>query len=362
MGIAKQNGGGIQLTARELRYNWFNQLLADHDYHFLLTGHHADDQVETILFNLFRSTGLKGLRGMIPKRDQLVRPLLSIPKSQLIQYCDYHSVMYYEDVSNQSLDYSRNAIRKQVIPHIAEFFPGYRTAVLKSADRLRNLEKILSLFINEWKENNVRKEGSSYVITPNQEILDPEFFPYFLYLLLMEFGFNEFQSGDLGQAFFRGKTGALIESDFFAATVSRNQIHVRPSESFLEPIELVDSAQWGQYHFTMRILPRNKVVLDFSNPLIVFFDSDQIPGPLTIRTWQSGDSFYPLGMKGKQSIKKYFVSQKLDRLSKRKIPIVTSNEKILWVVGFRQDDRFKITDNTKSILKLEVEIIHESKT
>jgi tRNA(Ile)-lysidine synthase len=336
---AKKEGISIQMKARDLRYSWFNQLIKERRLTKIATAHHLDDQLETILINLTRGTGLKGLRGMKVKRDNVIRPLLCVSRDEINEFIYANHIAFREDCSNASGKYFRNKIRHQVIPVLKEINPSLFQAVNNSTKRLKSVEDNWEEQYIVWKRS-LKSKGDA-VIIPIGEIKKSKI--TFLQQFLRAKGFTYpdieliISSQDKGKSFY-GK-------DKWRVVTGSNQLEVFQTKT----------KEFKEY-FLDQDMPINlkieyfKNIIEFKpNGNTAYINADKVQGKLRIRKWKEGDWFIPLGMNGKQKISDYFINNKFSLKDKTDTWILCDTEKVVWIIGHRSDNRYRIDSGTKNI-------------
>ena len=348
--FAKEHKLSTQVAARDLRYTWFEQLLVTHNFDVLTTAHHADDDLETFLINLSRGTGLRGLLGIPEINNKTIRPLLPFSRLEILKWAKIEELYWREDSSNKTKTYTRNQLRLDVIPELKkskkQFLERFKDTKkhLKQSQLL--IEDYLSLVYNLIiTENNegykINLDGLNQL--PNQEAL--------LYELLFPFGFKDHN------AIFKiakGQAGKFVMSTSHRLLKDRNTLIL--SKNTLEDKKVA-------YYITKKekniknpihlsVSPSEKI--GFTDTSTIYVDSDLVSFPLYVRKWRKGDVFQPFGMKGNKKLSKFFKDEKLSLADKEAIWLLTSNQQIVWVIKHRADDRFKVTKNTKSILKFTI--------
>ena len=344
---------GVQETARALRYEWFNEVINSDTSaakKWLLTAHHADDQVETMMIQLFRGTGIAGLQGMKVKTGNIVRPLLFAQRKQLTQYATEHQLSWVEDSSNSSDNYTRNFLRNKVIPIIEEVIPELTSNMLMNGKRFEEIEMVYQQKIKEIKNKLIVEQQNSHAI-PVNKLKNCEPIDTIMHEIFSRYGFAAQQIPEL-KKLFEATSGKYISSDQFRVLKNRTWLLIEP---------IVEQEQ------TIRIVDQADTVLTFDNILLRFqqvaaghdFKNDsqqallnlnKLKFPLIVRKWKAGDYFYPLGMKKKKKVSRFMTDLKLSLSEKEQQWVVESDKKIVWVVGRRIDERFKIEENTTNRL------------
>lgn len=339
----------IQMAARTLRYNWFFELLNTHKLDYILTAHHANDQVETVLFNITKGSSIAGIRG-IAQKEQIKRPLLAINKEEIKQYATQSSMQWREDVSNSSNKYHRNSIRNEVIPLLKKINPSIEKTFQANTDRFIALEKILRKQVFEIKKQYFSRERGNDILSMPWFDLDNGSLVV-LDEILKEYGFNFDQTKNIAQCL-RGESGKKFESQSHEVIVDRSKLYISIRESSNQnPITVTENTKRIDTPHCTVVLNSCKAPIEITRESnFAYLDADLITYPITIRKWQSGDSFIPLGMKGKKKLSDFMIDHKIPVNLKKRLLIFESKNKIIWVEGMRIDDRFKVTSNTKNVL------------
>ncbi|MFD1161986.1 tRNA lysidine(34) synthetase TilS [Hwangdonia seohaensis] len=350
--FAKDNKLSIQMAARELRYNWFDELAEQLQFDYILTAHHADDNMETFLINLSRGTGLEGLTGIPAINNKLVRPLLPFSREAIETYAKAKNLRWQEDSSNASTKYLRNKLRHDVIPVLKEVNPQWLQNFQNTLKHLRgsshivaeSVDVILNKAIESMDNNEIKFKISAF-----KKLAHPK--PY-LYETFKEFGFTQW---DDILNLLDAETGKQV----FSATyrLVKNREHLLLSEIYndkSEPVSISEKDNKVETPFGILFFDEADAISEKRNN-IIYVDNEKLQYPLILRKWEEGDVFYPLGMKGKKKLSKYFKDEKLSLLDKEKVWLLCSNNEIVWVINKRADNRFKVTENTKHIIKIEMQ-------
>jgi tRNA(Ile)-lysidine synthase len=341
---ATEMGLGIEEAARNLRYNWFQELLQQHGFAKLATAHHGDDQTETFLLNLVKGRGISGQTGILPKRDQIVRPLLFATKTQILTYCQQNQLSYRSDSSNLDTAFQRNFLRMKVIPLLKELNPSLNHAIEKEIEYRRQASNLLENQIKEVIQEVVK--GSSIALNKLRQ------HPYgllALYRYLENFQFNYSQCQDLWNAKLNGKR---IFSSTYQAVLHQESVLVErlstEEEGRIYPIFLGENLDPIPLHCEII-----KPIASFKQSGdTVFLDASLLKFPLLLRHWRMGDYFVPSGMKGRKKLSDYFINQKMSASEKKNSWLLCSGEDIVWIVGKRLDERFLAKETTKEVMKL----------
>lgn len=355
--FAEDNGLSIQMAARNLRYCWFEELAKEFGYSGIATAHHANDVAETMLINLVRGTGMAGMHG-IPSQNGLVfRPLLFAGRNEIEDYARDNNLIWVEDISNRSDDYIRNKIRNKVIPLLAEINPQVINAFNKYASTVSAYEQLTSQYISETCRRLVVSHHEGMIKTiylknlfsyPAPELL--------LQMILDEFGFNETVCHEILSG---EQSGKQFHAPGYRLVRDRDQLTVFNSDKVADgniyKIEESDGSiqlNPGRLEYSKPKLRDSSLEpVDFRSKDVAYIDAGQLKFPLTIRRWKEGDRFQPLGMKGKKLISDFFTDEKISSAEKELVYLLLSDEEVVWIVGCRVDDRFKITDNTREQMK-----------
>ncbi len=350
--IAKERKISTQEAARELRYHWFEEIRNKNGYQYILTAHHADDNIETVLMNFFRGTGIKGIRGIEPKHGFIVRPLLFARRSELEEFLTANKLAFVSDYTNLRDDYTRNYFRNQVIPFIEKSFPEVNENMLSNINRFREVELLYQQAV-EWHKKRLLEYKGNEIHIPVLKLKKTAPLHSIVYEIIKEYGFNSSQAEEV-IALLDSESGKYVQSPAYRIIKNRKWLIVAPNEAEKADIIIIDgpgNCQFAMGNLQLETTPTSNLKPETSNSLACL-DADEIKFPLLLRKWKQGDYFYPLGMKKKKKLSRFFIDQKLSKTDKEKIWVIEMDKKIIWVVGHRIDDRFKITDKTKKVLKI----------
>ncbi len=365
---AAHNKVSIQVAARELRYEWFADLMKeelckgdkssdskDTSSTFLLTAHHANDNIETLLMNFFKGTGIKGLQGILPRYGKIIRPLLFARKEEILLFASENNLSFVEDSSNSSDKYTRNYFRHQLIPSLQKKFPQVEENLLNNIDRYREIEILYAQSVSLQKKKLLEVKGNEIHI-PVLKLLKTEPLKTIIYEIIKEYGFTARQTEEVA-SLLKSESGKYISSATYKIIKNRGWLIISPVNTFeahhiliYENDKEIDFEE-GKLKIKDFELSMEKIE---ASHLFATLDADTITFPLLLRKWKQGDYFYPLGMHHKKKLSKFFIDQKLSVADKEKIWVLESNKKIIWIVGKRIDDRFKITEKTKRIFSIEL--------
>jgi tRNA(Ile)-lysidine synthase len=353
----KENKLSLEMAARDLRYQWFDSLLKEYGFSYLATAHHLDDSIETFFINLLRGTGIAGLHGIQAKNDKIIRPLLFATREEILSYAKKNSISFVEDSTNSETKFTRNKIRHNLFPVLRELNPNFEFALKKDIEHLRDTEFVFRREIEKVKQEIIEKEKDVFKIKIERlQELTP--LNIYLYEILSEYGFNETHINDIllcltensGKQFF-SKTHRLLKDRQY---IFIDKIKDESKNDFF----LINQEQGSLIYplrMQMEVMRDLKFVNISKSKNIAMLDFDLLKFPLVLRKWRQGDCFVPFGMKKEKKLSDYFTANKYSLIDKENQWILCSEEKIIWIVGERIDDRFRISNTTKNILKIEVE-------
>ena len=350
---AKENGVSIQMAARDLRYEWFEELLNDFDYQYIATAHHIDDQIETLFINLARGTGIAGLHGILPKQNRIIHPLMFAFRSDIEAFVETMQLDYRTDQSNFSTKYIRNKIRHNLLPVFEEINPNFRKSVHETIKRIRETEMVYNDAIAEKRKELIQvRENKNYI--PIDKLLELNPLSVYLFEILSTFGFNSDSVNDILSSL-KGESGKQFLSASHILIKDREYLVIMKRDEYPDEIgyeiSVLDCTYKIKYPFKLEFskFSRTADLKISADPMNAYLDFDLLQFPLTIRKWKRGDYFYPLGMKGKKKLSDYFIDQKFSLIDKNNTWLLLSNEDIVWVIGHRIDHRFRIQNETKTI-------------
>lgn len=352
--FVKDSGRSVQMAARELRYNWFVELAKKNKYNFILTAHHANDNIETLLINLIRGTGINGLKGIPSKQNLIVRPLLFATKDSILAYAKKNKLKYRDDSSNDEVKYKRNYLRHEIVPGLKKLNPALENTFDNNIRLFNQTAKVVKQFVNEKKKEMVAEDSNTLKIDL-KKLLPEESAELLLFEWLSPKGFNASQIEQIYSSLTVKLSGKLFFSETHKALIDRDFIFVEANEIKLPEKEFLirDIKDFKKLPFTVNAdVSASKKIISGKN--IAQIDLSKSNFPLKIRKWKAGDKFMPLGMTGFKKISDFLINQKLNRFEKENIWLLLNKNEVMWVIGQRVDDRYKINDNTKKILKLEL--------
>lgn len=344
---SKSHKLSTQDAARNLRYNWFNEILEQEKFDYIVTAHHADDVAETFLINLSRGTGLDGLTGIPSQNGNIVRPMLPFSRAEIEIYVSENQLQWREDSSNASDKYVRNKIRHHIIPVFKEINDSFLNSFQNTLEYL-NQEHALSNDAVQMVYEKVVSEENEQLTIDISALLRYKNYKAYLYQWLYKYGFSAWED-----------VYNLVDSQTGKQIFSQNYILLK-NRGFLmlTRIQNIENQQIKIHSITE--IPKFPLKLslcnlsDISNQMknVIFVDENKIQFPLTIRKWKEGDYFYPSGMQGKKKVSKYFKDEKFSLFQKQDTWILESNNQIVWIIGYRADERFKVENTTQTTIKI----------
>ena len=351
--VAQTTKKSIQMAARQLRYDWFESLQIQHGFKYVLTAHHADDNLETFLINLSRGTGLDGLTGIPEINGSVVRPLLEFSRDEILDFATQEHINWREDGSNQNTKYLRNKLRHTVIPLLKELNPSFMDCFESTQAHLTDTKSLLEDYMLEIEDrviDAVHEDQILYNIDKIQSLNNPK---AYLFQLLKTYNFTDWKEiSELMNA----QSGKQIVSSSHRLLKNRSQLIL----SKLTPVEatpiLIDASESlisipnKAFDLKMEVVTS----LGQNETNVVYLDFKTLKFPLTLRNWTAGDYFYPSGMQGKKKLSKYFKDKKLSLIEKENTLIIYSGDAVVWVIGRRADQRFIATESSPKILKISI--------
>ena len=345
----------VQMAARRLRYAWFEEIRQQCGYTVIALAHHQNDAIETILLNLTRGTGIAGMHGILPKNGLLTRPLLSLNRGEIENIILNEGLSYVEDSSNASVKYARNKIRLEVIPRLKELNSALERTFESNLQHFRDLEHLLALRVETLKRELFTYAGEE-VHLPLSALKKLEPQRLLLFNLLQDFGANETLVDDLVTALDK-HPGRIFETPGYKMVTDRESLIItKANKEHPEEKTISLDDQYIDYAgYKLSILHDDSALIVRDNPMAVSVDSALLIYPLTLRQWRQGDHFYPLGMKKKKKISDFFISLKIPLHKKNETPLlINGNGQIIWVGGYRPDERYKVNAETKKVTIFEL--------
>ena len=356
LAYADEHKISTQMAARDLRYRFFEEIKSAFNYQKIAIAQHQNDAIETIILNLMRGTGIAGLHGIKTERQNIIRPLMVFKREDIDAYIAENKLDFVEDSSNSSTKYIRNKIRHQIIPVMKEINPSLEDTFQKNISYFSDLEGFVKSSIQDYRQKLFQKHPKGYQISI-QKLKEIPALHFVLTELLLPYGFNSTTVADIiqgldkesGKTFFGKDDVLLIDRDFLFLQKTQQE----------QQTELILNEKDLMLYFQDFIITQEITDTDFNHhPNTAFVDTDRLKYPLKLRNWQEGDKFMPLGMKGFKKLSDFFISTKIPLTQKHLIPIlVNADDCIIWIAGYRLDERFKITADTKKITKFELKNI-----
>lgn len=346
--FAKTSKTSTQIAARTLRYEWFEQLSVAEGFDYILTAHHLNDDLETFLINLGRGTGINGLTGIPSINNKVVRPLLGFSRKRIHSFAIENKLQWREDSSNATDHYQRNHLRHHAIPALEEAQPTIFKGFVKTQNHLLQSNALLKVYEAQLRQQLLTSSNGIVVLNIN-DLLEHQTPDAVLYALFSPYGFTAWE--DIYKLP-KAQSGKQVFSTSHKLLKNREEIQL---------VKLDDSEK-SDYVWKQNIAslegPFGKLVKETVNTIkdssnnVIYVDADLIVSPLILRTWKEGDYFYPYGLGGKKKLSKFYKDEKLSLIDKDKTLLLCQDDKIIWIVGKRADNRFRVKDNTQEILKI----------
>ena len=336
----------VQMKCRQLRYKWFNELSKKYGYDFILTAHHLNDSIETFFINIFRGTGIEGLTGIPIKRDKFIRPLLFATKNSILEYAKKNDVHYREDKSNESKNYKRNKIRSDLIPIISVISENYEEIFYKSFKNLKTSSDTYKYLVKLEIQKIMTKEFDLVYLNLSK-IKDLKEDNLIVYEAIKEYGFKN-SLKNIIRAYLQKKSGKLFYSKHYRLLVDRGKLIINKinKDQYFEPMKIYRKDLQIDYPIKINFSISDKMSIT-DDPFSESFDFDKLRFPLLLRNWHKGDKFIPLGMKSFKKLSDFFIDEKISISEKDTTWLLFSESNLVWVIGKRIDDRFKVTSKTK---------------
>ena len=355
-GEMERTGESMEMAARRLRYEWFEQLSKEHGYTAIAIAHHVDDSIETFFINLLRGTGLRGLTGITRQRGNIIRPLLFAERKEILEYAVLHKIPYREDSSNRTKKYLRNKIRLGLIPMVREINSRFTSMMRGNLYRLADAQRFIEAGIVKIKEQIL--ESNNGIDRIHTELIEPHFPKEFVIYEILNsmYGFKGDTVDELYKALISGATGKRFYAREHVACIDRTDIVISTitSDDICE-IKVEKRAIRNYCGNSVLYYEHTDIdnISNFNAPQeIAYLDEDKLVYPLTLRRWQEGDSFIPFGMIGRKKVSDLLTDRKMSVIEKSRQFVLLSGEDIVWVVGCRIDDRYRVTNRTENILKI----------
>ena len=357
----ERTGESMEMAARRLRYDWFAELSEQYGYTVVAIAHQADDSIETFFINLLRGTGLKGLTGISMTRGRIIRPLLFASRKDIADYAVANRINFREDSSNRSTKYLRNKIRLGLVPRIREINPKFTDLMRQNIARLTDAQLFISRSINLLRSQIETRDGEMSII--DTEKIDRKYpVEFVIYEMLnTPYGFKGDVVDSLCKALAEQVSGRKFYSKEYVAYLDRGRILLSPIKAddtcLVSVASSAHRAYCGNSVLYMEYLDIDNVQTLSQPENIALIDADKLEYPLTLRRWTEGDTFIPIGMSGHKKVSDYLIDAKISLPEKQRQFVLLSGDKIVWLVGRRLSEEFKITSSTENILKITKEII-----
>ena len=352
--FAEENHLSIEMAARELRYEWFEDVRKKESCQCVAVAHHANDSIETFFLNLIRGTGINGLTGIKPRNNFVVRPMLSCFRNEIENYAQQHQLSSCFDSTNNDVKFKRNAIRHQIIPQFEKLNPSFQGTMSDNFERIANIQEISLFFINSLFNSLITNDLENTIIDTKKLSKTPVYYQI-LSEILHKYGFSNDNIKKIFQQI-ETNSGKKFYSSEFELLINRKEIIIKKKSNEEEKkIFLISEIQDLYYPIQIKFEKKSRENFDLKRSKnFANLDAEKIRFPLTLRKWKQGDVFFPFGMNQKKKLSDFFIDQKMSLFEKENIWILTSaNDEIIWVIGERIDNRFSITDETKKVLLIQ---------
>ena len=345
--FAKKNQLSIQEAARKIRYNYFNALVVEHEFNYVVTAHHKEDNIETFLLNAIRGSGTKGLSGIPTVRAHFIRPFLTTSKKEIIDFATENNIPYSIDSSNLDSKYDRNFIRNQIAPLLKERFPSFSSGFELTIENINSERVLLDQLIQEKFKACVSQNGNETIVVPNQKFNQSEWYHF-----LKNFGFNRSQVSSICTV--NHYSGKIFFSDSHELYTDRGRWIIQKKHPSDLSTFSIDKNLFSNAPFPLTVSKSSIPDIFPKKNNLAYIDFDKLNFPLKIRKWQKGDYFIPLGMKNKKKVSDYLIDEKIPLNRKKNTWIVESDNEIVWLINHRISDRFKISEKTNRCLLFQV--------
>jgi tRNA(Ile)-lysidine synthase len=355
---AEENKISIQEAARELRYAWFDEISNQYNYEKVAIAHHLDDNIETFFINLSRGAGINGLKGIPVFRQNIIRPLMFAKKFDIEEYATANNLEFREDSSNEDSVYWRNNIRHNLIPQLENILPGFSNSIIKSISNLSDANQLIESVITEKTSQLFIKKANGVLKVNLNNLMTLKPLNIWIYFLLKQYGFARNTTDSICEAITdRSSTGLRFRSSMFELLIDREQLLIRKVKDTEKNIEVkIDKSSKNiayPIRLNFKIQSKSSELKFDSDHRVAYFDLDQLQYPLNLRKWKSGDRMKPLGMNGKKLVSDMLIDNKVDSFEKDNTYVITSGDKIIWLVGIQSSEEFKVEGNTSNVLTME---------
>ncbi len=357
----ERTGESMEMAARRLRYTWFRSLCDEHGYNVIAIAHHINDSIETFFINMLRGTGLRGLTGISVQAGRIVRPLMFATRKDILDYATAHRIPYREDSSNRSTKYLRNKVRLGIVPMLREINPQFTTVMRRNISRLTDAQTFIDRSVELIRRDAMTEQGGLYTLHVDR--IDASLpLGYVVYEILNSmFGFKGDTVDALCHALQQNNTGRRFYSREWVATIDRGRIvigRIADEDTCMTQVEqgvLRSYCGSSVLHYEYCDIDMIDSVTTPDNVALV--DADKLRFPLTLRRWQQGDWFVPFGMSGRKKVSDFLIDAKVSMAEKSRQFVLLSGDDVVWLVGRRADDRFRLTRQTENVLKITREIL-----
>jgi len=351
--ISEDTGHSVQMIARDLRYTYFEEIAVQHGYDHIATAHHLDDQIETFFINLTRGCGIGGLHGIPVRKGKIIRPMLFAHRKDIETFVDDHKLTYREDFSNKSSKYLRNKIRNELMPLFLEINPSFAEEMGANINRLSETEDIFKQFVAQ-KRAEVSNQDGGVVSIDIDQLRELQPMPTFLYEFISEYGFKEADVSNIINAL-DGISGKKFLSPTHQLIIDRKMILISSLQNDKQDEDLFIAKEISIVDKPLKLIFEKHPAVEYSIPTdknIASLDLDKLSFPLLLRKWKQGDAFIPLGMNNHKKLSDFFIDEKFSLFDKEETWVICSGDEIVWIVGHRIDDRYKITIDSRKILQI----------
>lgn len=360
-GEMERTGESMEMAARRLRYTWFRSLCDEHGYNVIAIAHHINDSIETFFINMLRGTGLRGLTGISVQAGRIVRPLMFATRKDILDYATAHRIPYREDSSNRSTKYLRNKVRLGIVPMLREINPQFTTVMRRNISRLTDAQTFIDRSVELIRRDAMTEQGGLYTLHVDR--IDASLpLGYVVYEILNSmFGFKGDTVDALCHALQQNNTGRRFYSREWVATIDRGRIvigRIADEDTCMTQVEqgvLRSYCGSSVLHYEYCDIDMIDSVTTPDNVALV--DANKLRFPLTLRRWQQGDWFVPFGMSGRKKVSDFLIDAKVSMAEKSRQFVLLSGDDVVWLVGRRADDRFRLTRQTENVLKITREIL-----
>ncbi len=351
-GFAALNGQSIQMAARELRYTWINEILEKGEFQVAATGHQLNDNVETVLMRLIRGTGLEGLNGIPPRRGRIVRPLLFASRKEIEAFAASNKLSWREDSSNSEDKYQRNLLRNKVVPVLCELNPSLESTFSNTLQKFKAGNSLAELGLQAMRKEHLQERGDGWQLS--RQFIERWPSSALLQIVLEDFGFSLHVCEEIVLQS-NLQPGKKFYSDTHELVVDRATFIIHPRGGTWSDVLIEEgcvNSELGPWKLSLTVESSTAFSRE---PYVAAVDAGKITFPLAWRKWKAGDSFVPLGMNGRKKVSDFLTDLKLSRADKDQVTVITSQDEIVWVAGFRISDHFKLSPSSQKALRLQLE-------